>query len=248
MKGAVLVTGGAKRIGRAIALKLAQQGCKVAVHYRSSREEAMETVRMIEMQGGSAVCIGADLGNISDVENLLESASEAIGSPILGIVNNASMYIHDRLETMNPEVWANHMSVNVYAPLILTNSLSNSGGGWIVNILDYKIDSPNADFLSYTISKFALDGATKTLARDLAPGVRINAVAPGHTLGSDHLDDDELLEAQTSAPLGIGPTPSDVAEAVSYLASAKTVTGQTIYVDGGERFRKRDRDPAFEVI
>ena len=140
------------------------------------------------------------------------------------------------------------MQVNVFAPLILTNSLSRGTGGWIVNILDYKIASPNADFLSYTISKFALDGATTTLAKDLAPGVRINAVAPGHTLGSDHLDDDGLADAQISAPLGMGPTPSDIADAVVYLASAKTVTGQTIYVDGGERFRQRNRDPAFEVI
>ena len=87
-----------------------------------------------------------------------------------------------------------------------------------------------------------------TLAKDLAPGVRINAVAPGHTLGSDHLDDGGLSKAQTSAPLGIGPTPVDIADAVAYLASAKAVTGQTIYVDGGERLRQRDRDPAFEVI
>jgi len=248
MQGAVLVTGAAKRIGRAIALRLAQEGYQVAVHYRSSSEEAMETVRMIEKQGGSAVCVRADLGNTSELENLFESASKAIGCPIAGIVNNASLYIHDRLDTMNPEVWADHMRINVYAPLALTNSLSNNGGGWVVNILDYKIASPNADFLSYTISKFALEGATKTLARDLAPGVRINAVAPGHTLSSDHLNDDELVEAQTSAPLGIGPTPGDIADAVSYLASAKAVAGQTIYVDGGERFRQRDRDPAFEVI
>ena len=203
---------------------------------------------MIEEQGGSAACVEADLGNISDVENLLESASKAIGTPITGIINNASFYLHDRLDNMNPKVWAEHMQVNVFAPLILTNSLSRGTGGWIVNILDYKIASPNADFLSSTISKFALDGATTTLAKDLAPGVRINAVAPGHTLGSDHLDDDGLAEAQISAPLGMGPTPSDIADAVVYLASAKTVTGQTIYVDGGERFRQRNRDPAFEVI
>ena len=248
MQGAVLVTGGAKRIGRAISVRLADAGFQVVVHYRHSSEEANETVRMIEEQGGSAACVEADLGNISDVENLLESASKAIGTPITGIINNASFYLHDRLDNMNPKVWAEHMQVNVFAPLILTNSLSRGTGGWIVNILDYKIASPNADFLSYTISKFALDGATTTLAKDLAPGVRINAVAPGHTLGSDHLDDDGLAEAQISAPLGMGPTPSDIADAVVYLASAKTVTGQTIYVDGGERFRQRNRDPAFEVI
>lgn len=248
MQGAVLVTGGAKRIGRAISVRLADAGFQVVVHYRHSSEEANETVRMIEEQGGSAACVEADLGNISDVENLLESASKAIGTPITGIINNASFYLHDRLDNMNPKVWAEHMQVNVFAPLILTNSLSRGTGGWIVNILDYKIASPNADFLSYTISKFALDGATTTLAKDLAPGVRINAVAPGHTLGSDHLDDDGLADAQISAPLGMGPTPSDIADAVVYLASAKTVTGQTIYVDGGERFRQRNRDPAFEVI
>ena len=248
MQGAVLVTGGAKRIGRAISVRLADAGFQVVVHYRYSSEEAIETVRLIKEKGGSAACVEADLGNISDVENLLESASKAIGTPITGIINNASFYLHDRLDNMNPKVWAEHMQVNVFAPLILTNSLSSNTGGWIVNILDYKIASPNADFLSYTISKFALDGATTTLARDLAPGVRINAVAPGHTLGSDHLDDDGLAEAQISAPLGIGPTPSDIADAVVYLASAKTVTGQTIYVDGGERFRQRNRDPSFEVI
>ena len=248
MQGAVLVTGGAKRIGRAISLRLADEGFPVVVHYRSSSEEAMETMRMIEKQGGSAACVRADLGKIPDLKNLLDSASKAIGSPITGIINNASLYLHDRLDTMDPKVWTDHMQVNVFAPLVLTNSLSNNGGGWIVNILDYKIASPNSDFLSYTISKFALEGATMTLAKDLAPGVRINAVAPGHTLGSDHLDDEGLSKAQISAPLGIGPTPVDIADAVAYLASAKAVTGQTIYVDGGERLRQRDRDPAFEVI
>ncbi|MEC9124821.1 MAG: SDR family NAD(P)-dependent oxidoreductase, partial [Candidatus Thermoplasmatota archaeon] len=174
MQGAVLVTGGAKRIGRAISLRLADEGFPVVVHYRSSNEEARETMRTIEKQGGSAACVGADLGNISDLKNLLDSASKAIGFPITGIINNASLYLHDRLDTMDPKVWADHMQVNVFAPLVLTNSLSNNGGGWIVNILDYKIASPNSDFLSYTISKFALEGATMTLAKDLAPRVRIN--------------------------------------------------------------------------
>ena len=148
MQGAILVTGGAKRIGRAISLRLADEGFPVVVHYRSSSEEAMETMRMIEKQGGSAACVRADLGNISEVENLLDSASKAIGSPITGIINNASFYFHDRLDSMNLKVWDDHMQVNVFAPLVLTNSLSSNGGGWIVNILDYKIASPNADFLS----------------------------------------------------------------------------------------------------
>ena len=106
MQGAVLVTGGAKRIGRAISVRLADAGFQVVVHYRHSSEEANETVRMIEEQGGSAACVEADLGNISDVENLLESASKAIGTPITGIINNASFYLHDRLDNMNPKVWA----------------------------------------------------------------------------------------------------------------------------------------------
>ena len=164
---------------------------------------------------------------------------------VTGLVNNASRYSYDDVNTIEVEEFSGHMIVNAYSPLILSRELHKTGDGWVVNILDFKIKSPNSDFLSYTLSKFSLASITDILARELAPKLRINAVAPGHTLTSDFLDDDKLESVNSAAPLGFGPSPEDVANAVLYLAKAKSVTGQTIYVDGGERFRQQIRDPAF---
>ena len=246
MHGAVLVTGGAKRIGRHICLALAESGYPVAVHYRHSNNEADQLAQEIIQKGGIACSIQGDLSKSDEAGSILESASQSIGSPIMGLVNNASHYELDRLEDINEGSWKAHMDANVLAPLLLIKSLKKSGGQWVTNILDYKISSPNADFLSYTISKFALMGVTEVMARELAPDIRVNAVAPGHTMDSAHLGKSDLDRVKSNAPLGIGPSPDDVASAVSYLASAKTVTGQTIYVDAGERFRMTSRDPAFE--
>lgn len=245
MEEAVIVTGGSRRIGKRTCQTLASNGFFVIIHYNSSSNEADSLASSIRDQGGKAETVDCDLSNLQDVEALIHRTETQFKVKVAGLVNNASMYSYDDVNTIGVEKYFGHMTVNAYSPLILSRELHKTGGGWVVNILDFKIKSPNSDFLSYTLSKFSLASITDILARELAPGLRVNAVAPGHTLGSDYLDEDKLESVNSTAPLGFGPSPEDVADAVLYLAKAKSVTGQTIYVDGGERFRQQMRDPAF---
>jgi NAD(P)-dependent dehydrogenase (short-subunit alcohol dehydrogenase family) len=245
MNESVLITGGSRRIGKKISEMLAAEGFLVIIHYNSSSKEADTLAAGIRRRGGRANTLQSDLSNLSEIQKLIQRAESSFGTKVAGLVNNASMYAYDDLEAVDHQSFASHMLVNSYAPLILSRELHRRGTGWVVNILDFKIKSPNSDFLSYTLSKFSLASITDILARELAPRLRVNAVAPGHTLTSDYLDKDKLESVNSTAPLGFGPSPKDVADAVLYLAKAKSVTGQTIYVDSGERFRQQMRDPAF---
>ena len=245
MDGAVIVTGGSRRIGKKISQLLSSAGFPVIIHYNSSSSEAEELASELRSRGGMAETLMCDLSSTSDLEDMIERADAIFNVGIAGLVNNASMYSYDDVDSIDHRSFSSHMSVNAYAPLTLSTQMHKRGRGWVVNILDFKVESPNSDFLSYTISKFALASITDILARELAPVLRVNAVAPGHTLTSDYLDEEKLESTNSSTPLGVGPSPDDIADAVLYLAKAKSVTGQTIFVDGGERFRQQPRDPAF---
>ena len=245
MDGAVIVTGGSRRIGKKISQLLSSAGFPVIIHYNSSSSEAEELASELRSRGGMAETLMCDLSSTSDLEDMIERADAIFNVGIAGLVNNASMYSYDDVDSIDHRSFSSHMSVNAYAPLTLSTQMHKRGRGWVVNILDFKVESPNSDFLSYTISKFALASVTEILARELAPVLRVNAVAPGHTLTSDYLDEGKLESTNSSTPLGVGPAPDDIADAVLYLAKAKSVTGQTIFVDGGERFRQQPRDPAF---
>ena len=245
MDGAVIVTGGSRRIGKKISQSLSSAGFPVIIHYNSSSSEAEELASELRSRGGMAETLMCDLSSTSDLEDMIERADAIFNVGIAGLVNNASMYSYDDVDSIDHRSFSSHMSVNAYAPLTLSTQMHKKGRGWVVNILDFKVESPNSDFLSYTISKFALASVTDILARELAPVLRVNAVAPGHTLTSDYLDEGKLESTNSSTPLGVGPSPDDIADAVLYLAKAKSVTGQTIFVDGGERFRQQPRDPAF---
>ena len=245
MDGAVIVTGGSRRIGKKISQLLSSAGFPVIIHYNSSSREAEELASELRSRGGMAETLMCDLSSTSDLEDMIERADAIFNVGIAGLVNNASMYSYDDVDSIDHRSFSSHMSVNAYAPLTLSTQMHKRGRGWVVNILDFKVESPNSDFLSYTISKFALASVTDILARELAPVLRVNAVAPGHTLTSDYLDEGKLESTNSSTPLGVGPAPDDIADAVLYLAKAKSVTGQTIFVDGGERFRQQPRDPAF---
>lgn len=245
MDGAVIVTGGSRRIGKKISQLLSSAGFPVIIHYNSSSSEAEELASELRSRGGMAETLMCDLSSTSDLEDMIERADAIFNVGIAGLVNNASMYSYDDVDSIDHRSFSSHMSVNAYAPLTLSTQMHKRGRGWVVNILDFKVESPNSDFLSYTISKFALASITDILARELAPVLRVNAVAPGHTLTSDYLDEGKLESTNSSTPLGVGPAPDDIADAVLYLAKAKSVTGQTIFVDGGERFRQQPRDPAF---
>ena len=247
MRGTVLVTGGAKRIGREICLRLSEEGFSIAIHYRTSEHEANQLIEDIESNGGKAMSLQCDLNDSDSVKGLIHKANESLGT-VVGVVNNASFFSFDRIESISEELWTEHMRVNAFAPLVLIAELSKSDqeASWVVNVLDFKIESPNADYLSYTSSRFAMYGLTSALAIDLAPRIRVNSVAPGHVLTSDILDADSLKAVQTQSPLGFGPSANDVSEAVFFLANSPSITGQTIFVDSGERFRQMGKDPAFD--
>ncbi|MFL2975875.1 MAG: SDR family oxidoreductase [Candidatus Thalassarchaeaceae archaeon] len=247
MRGTVLVTGGAKRIGREICLRLSEEGFSIAIHYRNSEQEANQLVGDIESNGGKAKSLQCDLNDSDSVRVLIHKANESLGN-VVGIVNNASFFSFDRIESLSEELWTEHMRVNAFAPLVLISELSKFAqeASWVVNVLDFKIESPNADYLSYTSSRFAMHGLTSALAIDLAPRIRVNSVAPGHVLTSDVLDADSLKAVQSQSPLEFGPSANDVSEAVLFLANSPSITGQTIFVDSGERFRQMGKDPAFD--
>jgi len=247
MRGTVLVTGGAKRIGREICLRLSEEGFSIAIHYRTSEQEANQLVGDIESNGGKAKSLQCDLNDSDSVRGLIHKANESLGT-VVGVVNNASFFSFDRIESLTEELWTEHMRINAFAPLVLIAELSKSAqeASWVVNVLDFKIESPNADYLSYTGSRFAMYGLTSALAIDLAPRIRVNSVAPGHVLTSDVLDADSLKVVQSQSPLGFGPSANDVSEAVFFLANSPSITGQTIFVDSGERFRQMGKDPAFD--
>ena len=249
-RSAALVTGGAKRIGAAICLHLAEKGYSVAVHHNSSAKDAEQLAEKIRQFGVDACTVKGDLSNPEEFTKIITEASSKIG-PILHLVNNASKFQHDDLESFDDKSWNEHMDVNAKAPLMLTRellqNLPDTTAGSVVNILDQKIAAPNPDHISYTASRYALLGITEALARGLAPKLRINAVAPGHTLASPDQTEEGFHRAQTESPLGYGPSPDDIAQAVVFLIGGESITGQVIFVDAGERFLSRSRDVSFET-
>jgi len=243
----VLVTGGAKRLGRAVVLKAAAHGWNVAIHYASSGNDAAATADDARARGGEAVLIGADLAHEADT--LVGKAAALATVPMNALVNCAALFDHDVVETFTTGLAERQMRVNAFAPVTLANALAAQlpagATGAVVNFLDYKLVQPYPDHFSYTLSKYALAGATELLARALAPRVRVNAVAPAYALPSPGQSDADFERQHADTPLQRGATPEDVASAALYLLEAPAVTGQTIYIDAGLRFRSRDKDFAF---
>lgn len=243
-RGAVLITGGARRLGLAIAEGLAASGYDLALHVRRCDEEAQAAAQRLSALGAKVSLHPADLDDPADVAALAGPVAAA-HDRLVGLVNNASLFRLDDLATLEAEVFLAHQRVNVLAPLLLIQALAprlGASGGSVVNILDHNIENPNIDFLSYKLSKFALAGATRVLARRLAPKVRVNAVAPGLTLPSPLQSPEDFQAIHDAVPLGAGSEPDDIAKAARYLIEAPAVTGQILFVDGGERFLGRLRD------
>ncbi len=245
---AALVTGGARRIGRAIVLALAQSGYAVAIHARRSRAEADALCAEIAAAGGQAACVQADLADHAAVEGLVAAAKTAIG-PLTLLVNNAAEFEPDEIGRLDRARFDRHFAVNLRAPLFLAQAfaaqvLPPGADPSIVNLLDQRVYKPTPQFLSYGLTKCALLAATTTLAQALAPRVRVNAVAPGPTLPSPRQNADTFARQSNAVPLGRGPTPAEIADAVLYLAGARSVTGETIAVDGGQRLSWQTPDAA----
>jgi NAD(P)-dependent dehydrogenase (short-subunit alcohol dehydrogenase family) len=237
MSGVALVTGGAVRIGRAIALRLAADGYSVAIHYRNSSADAVEVARLISEAGGNAASFHARLENHEDICRLIPAISETLG-PVTCLVNNASLFRDDNFQTMTREDWDVHMNVNLRTPLFLAQrfaaQLPPEAEGNIINIIDQRVMRPNPMFFSYTISKAALWAATQTLAQALAPRIRVNAIGPGPVLRSIHQTSEDFSREWRSTLLGRGAAPEEIAEAVAFILNSPSMTGQMLALDGGQ--------------
>ena len=248
---AVLITGAARRIGKAIAEVLAADGWRVAVHYNSSRAEAEETVATIRAKGGVAEAVQADLGDEAALKELMVLAKEAVG-PLTCLINNASRFEYDDIGSLSGTSWDRHMAVNLRAPALLSRdfaaALVDGDEGVIVNILDQKVGNENPDFLSYSVSKMGLEALTRLLALALAPRIRVCGVAPGLTLPSAGQTAESFAKAHALSPLGQGSTVAEIAQCVLFVINARAMTGQTIMVDGGQHLQKRAHDVMFEVL
>nr|WP_255586734.1 SDR family oxidoreductase [Hephaestia mangrovi] len=240
-----MVTGGAKRVGAAIVRHLAAQGHRVVIHYGNSQ---LEAARLAAETGG--VAIGADLADQSAVTNLIGESAELAGAPIDGLVNSASLFEFDRPPLDDWALLERLMPVNLGAPVLLASALARQPGladGAVVNLLDQKVANLNPDFFSYTCTKVALAGATEMLARALAPAVRVNAVAPGLTLPSGDQSAEEFAQVSRENLLRRQVDIEEIARAVDLLLTSTSITGQTMFVDCGQRFLPRDGDVMFEM-
>jgi NAD(P)-dependent dehydrogenase (short-subunit alcohol dehydrogenase family) len=244
-----LVTGGAQRIGRAIVRALARAGYAVAIHAHRSLAAAEELSAEIATAGGRAAVVAADLAIHEDVMGLVAAAAGEVG-PLTLLVNNASVFEPDGIGYLDRARFDLHYAVNVRAPVFLAEAfaaqaaaLPDGTDASIVNLLDQRIYKSTPNYLSYGLAKNALYAATTTLAQALAPRVRVNAIAPGPALPNTRQDAETFARLSRAMPLGRGPSPEEIAEAVLFLAGARSVTGQTIAVDGGQRLSWRG-DPA----
>lgn len=239
-----LVTGGARRIGRAIALELARHGWSVAVHYRGSGAEARETVEQLRQQGARAEAFVADLADEAQCQALVPAVLERFGA-LQAVVNNASLFEYDDVASFSVRSMERHWRANTAPAVLLARALHQAGGGCVVNLLDQKLWNPNPDYLSYTLSKAALEAATTLLAQALAPALRVCGVAPGVTLLSGAMSGSEFEGAHTMTPLERSSTPEDVARAVRFLLESPAITGTTLLVDGGQHLQAQARDVMF---
>lgn len=234
---AALVTGAAKRIGRTLALDLAQAGWAVAVHYNRSGAEAEAVVGEIEAAGGRAVALGAELGDEAAVAALVPAATEALG-PLGLLVNNASTFEYDSVESATRASWDLHMEANLRAPFVLTQAfarqLPEAAEGLVVNLIDERVWNLTPHFVSYTLSKAGLWTLTQTLALALAPRIRVNGIGPGPTLASTHQTAEQFERQCSEVPLGRGTSPEEIAAAVRFLIEARSMTGQMLALDGGQ--------------
>ena len=249
----VLVTGAAKRLGREIALALADGGWHVAVHYGQSHDEAQQTAADCTARSGNSAVFGADLADEDSVRGLVPRVIAHFGR-LDAVVNSASLFEHDDAASLGFARLDRHMRSNTAAPILLAQALhahllSRNDGidgqgaeGAVVNMLDQKLWNQNPDFMSYTLSKAALEAANTMLALALAPHVRVVGVAPGLTLTSHMLSDEKFHQLHSASPLGRSSTAPDVAATVKFALENRSLTGTTLLVDGGQHLMKFERD------
>ena len=241
-----LVTGGARRIGRAIALYLAGRGFDVAVHYASSATEAEATVADIRALGRKAVALRADLLDEVQLAGLIPAAVQGLGGPLTLLVNNASIFDYDTITTATRATWDRHMGSNLRAPFVLTQAFAAQAPkavlqdgepvaqGLIVNMIDQRVLKPTPEFMTYSLAKAGLFALTRTAAQALAPDVRVNGIGPGPTVQGTRQSASHFARQRAATILQRGADPSDVCAAIGFFLDSPAVTGQMIAVDGGQ--------------
>lgn len=232
-----LVTGAARRIGRAIALDLAAKGWDVAVHYNNSAADAEAVVEEIAGRERRALALRADLGNETEVTALVPRAVEALG-PLGLLVNNASVFEWDHVSDASRDTWDRHLEPNLRAPFLLTQALHRQlpaeTGGVVINLLDTRVWNPSPGFTSYMLSKAGLWTLTRTMALELAPWIRVNGIGPGPALPSPRQTQADFEAQCAQMPLGVGTSPAEICAAVQFILAARGMTGQMIALDGGQ--------------
>lgn len=234
---AVLITGAAKRLGRAIALDLAASGWPVVVHYNESKTAACRLKDEIEAAGGRAEIVQADLSIADESFNLIQRAENLIG-PIGVLVNNASVFEWDDLTTATSSSFEHHMEVHLKSPLLLcqhfADRLPDRAGGTILNVIDSRVLNPSPRHLTYTLSKTGLWNLTQILAEEFAPRIRVNAIGPGPILPEAGRTEEHFRDRCSQLPLQRPASLTEVCETIRFLLSQKAITGQMIALDGGE--------------
>ncbi len=255
--GAALVTGAGLRLGRAIAMDLARQGWRVAVHYNTSAGAAEETVAEIRAAGGQAAAVSADLLDEAQVATLVGRAAEAVGGPLNVLVNNASIFERDSIEDGTRESWDRSIESNLRAPVKLTQDFAAQApqaeidergepkaAACVINMIDQRVWRPTPFFTSYTIAKMGLWAFTRTAAMALAPRIRVNGIGPGPTLVNERQEDDHFAKQRQNVILGRGADPSDICAGVRFLIASDSMTGQMLALDGGQHLAWKTPDIA----
>ena len=243
---AVLITGGAARIGAVIARGLAKDGWAVCTHYNRSDALAETLCNEIIATDGQAVSVQADLTSHADVERLITNAAEALNQPLTALINNASTFSPDTAQTMTQAMFDYHMDVNLRAPIMLARDFADQcpkeTDGVIINMIDQRVLKPNPTYFTYSLSKAALYNSTKTLAQAFAPHIRVNGIGPGPTLQNTGQDEEMFLKEAKHTLLERPSPPDDMLAGVRYLLGAKSVTGQMIAIDSGQHLTWKTPD------
>ena len=242
-----LVTGAGKRLGRAMALYLADRGFDVAVHYASSADGAKAVADEIRAKGRQAVTLQADLLNDDEVQPLVTDAAQALGGPVTCLVNNASIFEYDTVGSATRDSWDRHLGSNLRAPFVLTQAMAGQdlapiqdengepqAAGLIVNMVDQRVQKLTPEFMTYTIATMGLWAMTRTTAQALAPAIRVNAIGPGPTVQGARQSPEHFAAQRSNTILKRGADPNGICAALGYLLDARAVTGQLICVDGGQ--------------
>ncbi|MCA0432742.1 MAG: SDR family oxidoreductase [Proteobacteria bacterium] len=237
MTETILITGAARRIGRQLALDLAEAGNDIIIHYNASQAEAEEVAGLVRGKGRQAAIVQAHLADPAAPERLMAAAVKALG-PVTVLINNASVFEPDDVGGITLESWDHHLDTNLRAPVMLSQAFARQlpadRTGNIINIVDQRVWKLNPRFFSYTMSKSGLWTATRTLAQALAPRIRVNAIGPGPALPSVRMDEAEFQKQARLTLLGRGTSPREISEAAKFILSQGALTGQMIALDGGQ--------------